>query len=65
MPEANKYPSKKAQALMQGVPMHSIEFEKGVALNNDQFGHSSLNLLYLFVALRTRPINKHSIARES
>lgn len=56
MPVANMSYGKKAQALRQGVPMDSIRFDKGVALNNDQFGHVSLNLLYLSRTLRTRQV---------
>lgn len=56
MPEANIGYAKKAQAFRRGVPMDSNKFEKRVALNNDQFGHVSLNLLYLCGALRTRQV---------
>ena len=48
--------AKKAQALRRGVPMENNGFDKGVALDNDQFGHVSLNLLYLSRTLRTRQV---------
>ena len=56
MSEANMSYAKKAQALRRGVPMENNGFDKGVALDNDQFGHVSLNLLYLSRTLRTRQV---------
>ena len=47
---------KKIQAFARSLPMDTIGFRKRVALNNDQFGHISLNLLYLSRTLRTRQI---------
>jgi hypothetical protein len=53
---ANKEGVKNAQALRGGVPMDSSGLRQRVALENDQFGHVSLNLLYFSRTSRGRQV---------